>query len=77
MARCQYCKKLTHSEHVNIYFDEKDYEKIVELFNLQDWKPLYQYVTPDTNRKEVGKIKLGDIVLHFIPLNGLIRDERL
>jgi len=66
MARCQHCKKLTHSEHVDIYFDLKDFEKIQELDCLKDWAPVYLYSNGEMNPSEIGKLKCGDIVLHFI-----------
>ena len=63
MARCQYCKKLTHSEKLKVYFELKDMDKVQELFELSDFTPAYMYdhISPE----EMGKLKCGDILLHF------------
>ncbi len=69
MSRCQHCKKLTHSENLDVYFDVKDFDKISELQEMQDWTPKFMYSPSDERRNnpnEYGKIKVGDIIIHFI-----------
>ena len=68
MAKCQHCNKLTHSEDVDVYFDIKDYEKIKELYELKNWLCAWQYSQGVINPSEIGKLRCGDIVLHFIAL---------
>lgn len=64
MARCQHCDKLTHSEDVNVYFAPEDYEKICELNSLENFVPGYEYLK--AIKDEYGKMKCGDIWMHFI-----------
>jgi hypothetical protein len=66
MTRCQHCKKLTHSEHMNVYFDIEDMDKIREFQELEQWRPALAYEAEDPN--EIGKMKIGDIFLHFIAI---------
>jgi hypothetical protein len=66
MTKCQHCKKLTHSEHLNVYYHPKDQEKIHELTQMENWTPKYMYQNPSDNPLEYGKLKVGDIVIHFI-----------
>lgn len=67
MSRCQHCHKLTHSEHVIVYYDIKDVDKIYELLSLQNWTGTYMYHKDDPylSRSELGKLKCGDIYVHF------------
>jgi hypothetical protein len=64
MARCQHCNKLTHSEHLDVYFEIDDYQKVQELFALQNWLSAWQYHSDRAN--EIGRLKCGDIVIHFL-----------
>jgi hypothetical protein len=69
MARCQHCDKLIHLEHLNVYFDERDLNKTLELPFLKGWTPKYMYAPCDLgieNPYEFGKLNLGDIIIHFI-----------
>lgn len=67
MTRCQHCKKLTHSEHMNVYFPLEDLEKIRELSTSLYWVPKWQYEYPNlTSPNELGLLIVGDIKLHFI-----------
>jgi hypothetical protein len=68
MGRCQYCDKLTHSEDVNVYFKQDGFDKIFELSRLKEWLPRYAYSNHETPSNEYGKLKCGDIILHFIKL---------
>ena len=71
MSRCQHCNKLTHSEDLNVYFDSKDFEKVHELQSLINWTHKYQYDTSaleKVTRNEYGKLKCGDIYIHFIQI---------
>lgn len=70
MTRCQHCDKLTHSEHVNVYYNHNDCEKIFELSKLLNWTHKYMYCDDGTPREEYGKLKCGDIILHFIQLDN-------
>jgi hypothetical protein len=74
MTRCQHCKKLTHSEDLYVKFDIKDMDKIYELHSLQHWTPSFQYYFHD-NPLEIGKIKCGDIYIHFISEKKESKDE--
>lgn len=67
MARCQHCNKLTHSEHVIVYYDIRDYEKISELTLLTNWTSAYMYPKDDSyhHSTEFGRLKCGDIYVHF------------
>lgn len=72
MSRCQHCKKLTHSEDLDVYFDIKDHEKVSEFLSLLAWTPKYNYDPGDErllNLNECGKLKVGDIIIHFISRN--------
>ena len=64
MSKCQHCNKLTHSEHLNVFFDLKDYDKIEELMTLAEWHSDYHYKS--NNPEEIGKLKCGDIYIHFL-----------
>jgi Protein of unknown function (DUF551) len=69
MSRCQHCKKLTHSEHLKVYFKEEDFEKIQELTSLEKWTPKYLYPKDELHKslpEEYGMLKCGDIYIHFI-----------
>lgn len=69
MSRCPHCKKLTHSEHLDVYYDIKDQDKIKEFVKLEEWTPKYIYGPSDqgiNNPYEYGKLKISDIVIHFI-----------
>ena len=67
MARCQHCNKMTHSEHLNVYYDIKDQDKILELTYEKSWVSKYMYsIDGIYNPEEYGKLKVGDIVIHFI-----------
>ncbi len=71
MSRCQYCKKLCHSEDLDVYYDIEDSEKISELQSMEFWTPKYMYLNNDerrNNRNEYGKLKVGDIIIHFIAI---------
>ena len=65
MTRCQHCKKLTHSADLYVKFDVEDMDKIHELQSLQHWTSAFQYYFND-NPLEIGKLKCGDIYIHFI-----------
>ncbi len=68
MSRCQHCDKLTHNQHMNVYINIEDMEKLEELQSLASWNPAFSY-NPKHNA-EYGKLKLAcDIVLHFILLS--------
>ena len=69
MARCQHCNKLTHSEHLNVYFNVEDMDKIHEVMSLQDWTPAYMYSQSLPSPEEIGKLKCGDIWIHFKAIN--------
>jgi hypothetical protein len=66
MSRCQHCNKLTHSEHLNVYYDIEDQDKIRELEQMDAWTSKYMYSNPSKHPYEYGKLKVGDIFLHFI-----------
>jgi hypothetical protein len=69
MSRCQHCKKLTHSEDVNVYYDVINQEAINELAQMEHWTPKFLYAQDDFRSnapQEFGKLRVGDIVLHFI-----------
>jgi hypothetical protein len=66
MTRCQHCNKLTHSEHVNVYFKTCDFDTISEITSLTAWTAVYIYADQKTPPEEYGKLKCGDIILHFI-----------
>ena len=67
MARCQHCKRLTHSEHLIVYYDREDHEKVYELVALENWIPVYQYHRddPHISLDEYCKLECGDIHIHF------------
>jgi hypothetical protein len=62
MSRCQNCKEVTHFEHLNVYVSTEDYETVLELEDNPNWTPVYNFA----NLYEFGKLKVGDIVIHFI-----------
>lgn len=66
MTRCQHCNKLTHSEDLYIKASVKDIDKIQELTRLSEWLMAYQYDTGKLSPKEYGKLRCGDINIHFI-----------
>lgn len=69
MSRCQHCHKLTHSEHLDVYFDQESIEKVQEIERMQGWTHAHMYDAHDKRRDnaaEFGKIKVGDIIVHFI-----------
>jgi len=69
MTRCQHCNKLTHSEHLDVYYDMSDQDKIIELETMEFWTPKFMYSPYDermNNPNEYGKLKVGDIIIHFI-----------
>ena len=69
MTRCQHCNKLTHSEDLDVYYAIEDQEKIHELIDLSNWTCKYMYNKNDkrmNNPNEYGKLKCGDIYIHFI-----------
>lgn len=66
MSRCQHCNKLTHSENMNVRYKSFDMDKIIELQSLENWTPAYQYLSDPL---EIGKLKCGDITIHFIVEN--------
>ena len=67
MTRCQHCNKLTHSEDLIIEYDAADQEKVSELTSLTGWTPKYLYSKDDPHfvASEYGKLKCGDIWIHF------------
>lgn len=65
MTRCQHCKKLTHSEHIVVEYNIEDQDKIHELISLENWIPHYLYHEPSNLTTEYGKLKCGDIWIHF------------
>lgn len=68
MTRCQHCQKLTHSEDLIVYFKREDYEKVEELQRLINWTPKYLYDNLEKTKsppEEYGKLKCGDIYIHF------------
>lgn len=69
MSRCQHCHKLTHSEDLVVYFDNKDFEKITELECLAHWTSRWSYGAREFDSapaSEYGKLKCGDIYIHFV-----------
>lgn len=64
LSRCKHCNKLTHSEDLSVEFAIIDMDKIIELQSLKDWTPAYMYIANDRN--EIGKLKCGDIYIHFV-----------
>lgn len=74
MSRCQHCKKLTHSEDLIVEFDAKDLEKVRELREMETWFSPYQYANEDTKKEEIGKLKCGDIWIHFLVRNSGINE---
>lgn len=69
MTRCPHCKKLTHSEDLNVYFDIKDYDKIEELTTHEKWVPFWEYSKHNYNSPEIGYLRVLDINIHFISMN--------
>lgn len=65
MSRCQHCNKLTHSENLFVEYDTQDHQKVVELMSLETWIPKYQYPDKEVHSREFGKLKCGDIWIHF------------
>ena len=67
MTRCQHCYKLTHAEDLIVEYELCDQEKVRELVSLKDWtpKPCYSVDDPHFVPEEFGKLRCGDIVLHF------------
>jgi len=72
LTRCQHCNKLTHSEDLYVKFHSKDFDKIYELTSLEHWTPKFMYSEPSKEAiEEYGKLKCGDIYIHFL----MIKDE--
>jgi hypothetical protein len=72
MSRCQHCNKLTHSEHLDVFYDPKDSDKLEELSMMKDWVSKWNYRQNNervNNPYEYGKLKIGDIWIHFIAKN--------
>lgn len=71
MARCQHCNKLTHAEHLYVWYKIEDFEKVQELTNLTAWIPESVYNRNQLGKctpGEFGKLKCGDIYIHFVKL---------
>ena len=66
MSRCQHCNKLTHSEDLVVEYKIEDHGKVHELMSLKDWVPAYLYRNKDGHHSEFGKLKCGDIWIHFL-----------
>lgn len=67
MSRCPHCNKLTHSENLCVYFIAEDHDKVAALTELENWTPRYMYINVENSRPtEYGKLKCGDIYIHFI-----------
>jgi hypothetical protein len=65
MSRCQHCKKLIDSEDLIVEYDIEEHDKVFELTRMDSWIPVYKYSDRDTPREEYGKLKVGDIYIHF------------
>lgn len=73
MTRCQHCKKLTHPEDLYVTYKIEDQEKVSELSGLSDWTPKFMYSHYDlenASSAEYGKLKCGDIYIHFLAKKG-------
>lgn len=71
MSRCQHCKKLTHSEDLYVTYKKEDFEKVMELRHLENWTAKFMYSPHEKSScpaGEYGKLKCGDIYIHFIAL---------
>ena len=68
MSRCQHCNKLTHSEDLYVRVKNEDLIKVMELQNLLDWIPVWNYGSKPAaiSPSEYGKLRCGDIYIHFI-----------
>lgn len=69
MTRCQRCKKLTHPEDLYVSYKMEDFEKVHELICLENWTPKYMYNSLQLeacSKNEYGKLKCGDIYIHFL-----------
>ncbi len=69
MTRCQHCKKLTHSADLYVSYKTDDFEKVHELIGLSNWTPKYMYEKNEIEKSspsEYGKLKCGDIYVHFV-----------
>lgn len=69
MTRCQHCKKLTHSQDLYVFYKQEDFEKVYELIGLSNWTLKYMYDLNELEKSspsEYGKLKCGDIYIHFV-----------
>jgi len=58
---------LTHSEDLFVEYNIEDQDKVFELTSLIGWTPRYQYYeNAQVLHDEYGKLKCGDIYIHFI-----------
>ena len=64
MSRYQHCDKLTHSEDLFVEYDISEQGKVFQLTSLKNWTPKYMYSSDEPS--EYGKLKCGDIWIHFI-----------
>jgi hypothetical protein len=65
MSRCQHCNKLTHSEDLIVEYAPTDHDKVFELSTLLAWKSKWQYLDENAPPNEFGKLRCGDIWIHF------------
>ena len=67
MTRCQHCNKLTHCEHLVVYYAPNEHGKVSELTDSVNWLFLFQYPgnDPYLHHNEYGRLKCGDIYIHF------------
>lgn len=73
MARCQHCKKLTHSEHLYVEYDVSQQNQVDELSESLGWKPSSEYIlSSQVKPNEYGRLKCGDIYIHFIVKSHII-----
>lgn len=66
MTRCHHCNKPTHSEHLDVEVNISDMEKVKELQCLESWQSAWSYQNDPLRANEYGKMKCGDIWIHFI-----------
>lgn len=69
MSRCKHCQKLTHSEDLYVEYDIEDHDKVHELLSQEFWFSKYMYDLSELRKasiNEFGKLKVGDIWIHFI-----------
>ena len=67
MSRCQHCMKLTHPEDLIVEYDLEQHQLVSELSMLENWSSPYLYHPRDPHLvpSEYGKLKCGDIYIHF------------